>query len=201
MITVGALQFLVFLCLCKVIVSEENIVQLAEIISPIHYRVTLLPILERDPRLCGHVWVDFVAQMSTTMMVLHASDLSVMRVVTFPLVTNQSIYQEDDQQMVEDLCFAAQAASSRDSNEVEDGHRKNGDLTDVFFQDNQQELMTVLLKEPMERGTKYRIGILYTGQVQESTVGLFRTQYSSDAIDGNCCKRHVFSLTLYVYRC
>jgi hypothetical protein len=174
-----------------VILSDENIVQLPEIISPIHYRVTLLPILERDARLCGHVWVDFVAQMSTTMLVLHASDLSVMKVLAFPLVTNQSTYQEDDQQMVEDLCFTALPASTRDSNEVEDGHQKKGDLTDVFFQDNQKELMTVLLKEPMERGMKYRLGILYTGQVQDSTLGLFRTQYSSDAIDGNCCKRQV----------
>ena len=105
--------------------------------------------------------------------------------------------------MVEDLCFTGGQSAAESNNQIEldqddkvNQHSKiDGDLTNAFFQDNGKELMTILLKEPMKRGAKYRLGILYTGQIQDTTSGLFRTQYSvSDAIDGNCCQRHVLYL-------
>ena len=62
-----------------------------------------------------------------------------------------------------------------------------------MHQDNAKEMLTILLKDRLIGGARYRIGIFYTGNVQVSeATGFFRTQYHPVASDesGNCCLRY-----------
>ena len=67
----------------------ERIERLPEIVTPVHYRVAVLPIIESNQRLCGHVWIDVVARMTTSIIMLHASpDITVMRALVIPGALN-----------------------------------------------------------------------------------------------------------------
>lgn len=162
----------------------ENLVQLPEVVSPIHYRLTLLPILDNNPRLCGHVWIDVTARMETTMIIFHATDLAVMKAIVIPVTpaTSELKLDFDDSQLVEDLCINAVV--------YQDSVANYHNIAAAFFQDGQKELMTVTLRETMKRGARYRVGLLYTGTVYEQTAkGFFRIQYeASNSVD--CCKRY-----------
>lgn len=168
------------------VVLAENIVQLPEIITPIHYQLTLLPILEDNIRLCGHVWIDVTARMETNLILLHAADLTVVKAVVFPLPAGESKqtsshYQNG--QMVEDLCFNSVVYH-------DDSAAPYSDISDVVHHDGQNELLTIILKENMIRDTRYRIGILYNGNVYDKgeSKGFFRTQYEATN-HADCCKR------------
>lgn len=63
-----------------------------------------------------------------------------------------------------------------------------------MHQDNGKEMLTILLKDRLVTGARYRIGILYTGNIQLSEAkGFFRRQYQPSngndpsSSSGNCC--------------
>ena len=59
-------------------------VYLPEIVTPLNYEVTLLPVLELRQRLCGHVAIDVVANNSGTSIFLNAADMNFFRVAVVP---------------------------------------------------------------------------------------------------------------------
>ena len=55
--------------------------RLPELIRPIHYDLALLPILAgSNPRLCGHVYLDFEALTLTSVVKVHGSELDILDV-------------------------------------------------------------------------------------------------------------------------
>lgn len=179
--------FLVLLC-CKLfflgplVQAAENIVQLPHIVTPISYQLTILPVLENNPRLCGHVWIDIVAHLETGMIILHAADLTVIKAVVVPSLARNDPALNVSQRMTEDLCF--------NSVVYFDMTTAFDDISDAVAQDGQKELMTIILRKNLIRDRRYRIGILYTGSVYDKGVskGFFRTQYEPNT-ETDCCKR------------
>ena len=185
-------NFLVLVCswtLACQLMAAENVVQLPTIVSPTHYRLTLLPILDNTPRLCGHVWIDVTARMETSMMIFHAAaDMTVMKTIVMPLTptTSELKLEYEDGQMVEDLCFNAVV--------FQDSVANYHNIASAFYQDGQKELFTVTLRENMKRGARYRVGLLYTGSVYDKgSYGFFRVQYEASSY-ADCCKRYYSAL-------
>lgn len=184
-------KYLVHVCVCLLLLAEithsasaENLTPLPKIVTPNHYQLTLLPILEDSPRLCGHVWIDVTARMETNMIILHATDLAIVKAVVLALpADNESstLGYDDERQTVEDLCFTSSVFYGDTSNER--------NIADNFFQDGAKELMTITLTEGLKSGGHYRIGILYNGVVFDTgNKGFFRSKYEAgNRID--CCKR------------
>lgn len=55
-------------------------------VLPIHYDLVLLPILTgRNPRLCGHVYIDVEAQATTNLIRFHGMDLEILDATIDPL--------------------------------------------------------------------------------------------------------------------
>lgn len=47
-------------------------------VIPLHYDVVLLPILNRNPRLCGHVYIDVEARNTTNVIRFHGAELEIL---------------------------------------------------------------------------------------------------------------------------
>lgn len=177
--------FLLLVASIVTIVAPENITPLPFIVKPIHYQLTIVPVLEENARLCGHVWIDVQAELETSMIILHAVDLSVAKSVVLPLKQNQlssSPDQLESKQMVEDLCF--------NSIVYQDNSDSHQDLSDIVHHDGQKEMLTIILKENLIKGAKYRIGLLYKGNIYDKATsqGFFKSQYEIDNHE-DCCKR------------
>lgn len=163
--------------------SDENVSPFPIILTPRNYSLTFLSIMELSPRTCGHVWIDSVARISTTMAILHATDLTIHRVIVLPLKGSKDP-QPDATDMVEELCF---------SSKIPEG-AVDGDILLDFHHDNVKEMLTILLSETLIRGDSYRIGVLYTGEIDTNggEKGFFRLKYPSNQYDeekNNCCPR------------
>ena len=93
MIFTGGKWFLLLLHWSMTTCISGLIVRLPEIISPIHYRLSLIPILEKEPRLCGYALIEIVPHTRTRTIVLNAAELAVHRIVVHPLTNSPFIYQ------------------------------------------------------------------------------------------------------------
>lgn len=176
--------YLTALMLQVLVSSTENLVQLPMIVSPIHYRLTLLPILEDNPRLCGHVWIDVKARTETNMIVLHSSELKILKAIVLPLSSEMSEratqYQTEDDVAVENLCFSSAV--------YDDSVIESSNIALDHHSDGQKQFLTIVLREALKRGAYYRIGILYTGNIYEDNKGFFRAKYEAGS-QADCCKR------------
>ena len=56
-------------------VGAIEIVRLPDAVVPLRYEVTLLPVIEENIRLCGHVWIDMAIKTATNTVNLHALKL------------------------------------------------------------------------------------------------------------------------------
>lgn len=177
----GYLFLLFVLLLCfQVIRPEENITPFPTIVTPLNYSLTIIPVLETSPRLCGHVWIDVVALMATTLMIFHASGLVIHRAVVIENVAHPQP-APDATEMVEEMCFS----STHPEGPVD------GDIVVDFHQDNSKEMLTLMLSQRLTQGGRYRVGILYTGTVfMNEAKGFFRMQYSGTE-ETDCCQRYV----------
>ena len=86
-------KWCVFLCWLITTINGLGISRLPDTISPFHYRLSLLPVLEKDPRLCGYALIDIVAHQPTNTITLNAVELVIHRIVVHPLSNSQFIYQ------------------------------------------------------------------------------------------------------------
>lgn len=168
--------------------TAERVERLPEIVTPVHYRLALLPVIESNPRLCGHVWIDVIARMTTSIIMLHASpDISVLRALVIPGSVNntQSARSDelvDDARLVEDYCFRSTYQFTDYPDDM---------LVDIA-PDGQRETLTMVLTQPLVKGARYRIGILYQGVVYENiNQGFFRSLYYPN--DTDCCQRYLLT--------
>ncbi|XP_057367851.1 thyrotropin-releasing hormone-degrading ectoenzyme-like [Daphnia carinata] len=173
------------------VMANENLEPLPVIVTPIHYRLTLLPVLEDNPRLCGHVWIDVKARAETNLIVLHASDLTIIKAIVLPVSSDASErgnqFKSEDGLMVENFCFATAVyhdTNADDSNIALDHHA-----------DGQKQLSSILLREVLKKGAYYRIGLLYTGNIYEANKGFFRATYEVGN-KSDCCKRTIAATQL-----
>lgn len=190
-----SIVLLSLLLLSSNIVAPENIIQLPLIVTPIQYQLTILPVLEDNARLCGHVWIDVKAELETNMIILHAVDLSVAKAVVLPLSKSQLIGldQLESGQNVEELCF--------NSIVYHDVSASHSDISDIVHHDGQKDMLTIILKENLIKNANYRIGILYTGNIYDmaTSQGFFKSQYEASN-QGDCCKRFFIGLNCKSYR-
>jgi hypothetical protein len=170
----------------QVVISAENLVQLPIIVSPIHYRLTLLPILEDDSRLCGHVWIDVKARSETNIILLHSSELKILKTIVLPLSPDinerATQYRSEDDVAVENLCF--------NSAVYHDSAMAHSNIALDHHLDGQKQYLSIVLGESLKKGAYYRIGLLYTGNIYEDNTGFFRAKYEAGG-ETDCCKRYV----------
>jgi len=75
------ISLLLLLLLDSELASGERI---ADTIQPQHYDLVLLPILGKNPRLCGHIFIDFEAKKTTNLFALHGIDLKILEASVKP---------------------------------------------------------------------------------------------------------------------
>lgn len=156
--------------------SAVRIARLPEAVVPLRYEVTLLPVIEENARLCGHVSIELAVKKPTYEVVLHAFNLKILRIVLRKM-QNDSI-QTTVTDPVEDTCFVSGI------NEENLFSPDQNDLVDSFFLDDQSEQMIVKSKEMLDPDMSYSLGILYLGNIQEDdNRGFFRIKYSRDEDD------------------
>ena len=135
-----------------------------------------------------------MARISTTMAILHATDLTIHRVVVLPLKGSKDP-QPDATDMVEELCFSSKFSEGA----------VDGDMVLDIHHDNAKEMLTILLGDTLIRGDSYRIGVLYTGEIDTNggEKGFFRLKYPSNQYDeekNNCCPRCDYYCLFSEYR-
>ena len=167
---------------CEPQQQKQFVQRLPNSVYPLNYRLTVLPVisLERDERLCGHVFIDLEVNQPTRSIVLHAANLTILRVV----VNEQSSSESDEEnalRSVEALCFSG--IIQPDNVEEEDN------MVESFHLNGTSELLTIQLNEEMlHPEDEYRLAILFTAQVNEQADrGFFRKRYSGN--ENDCCQR------------
>ena len=92
--------------------------RLTRFMRPIQYRVTLLPILEENPRLCGQVWIDLETLRDTNVIQLNARNMQIYLAVMGPL-PEEPPEPSGDQSAVEMMCMDGTATWQSDWNATE----------------------------------------------------------------------------------
>ena len=175
-----SLLLLLLLLDCSELTSGERI---AAIIQPQHYDLVLLPILGKNPRLCGHIFIDFEAKKTTNLFALHGIDFNVLEASVKPekiisLTGSNGKRNTSRYDKVEDACFSGLTRNFTGSESV------------ILIHDQQttrQELHFVL-KESLVHGRRYRLSLLYTATVYDTSQGFFMSSYTKQ---DTCCQRYV----------
>lgn len=142
--------------------------RLAQSVKPVHYDVVLLPVIASDdPRLCGHVFIDFVSSSRTNIVTLNGLNLE---------IVESSINSNETGRLtrVEELCFL--------------GNREKSTRDSVMHHyDEKRQQISFIFKEPFESGKKYRLSVLYKAKIYDEPKGFFRASYKQP---GTCCQRY-----------
>lgn len=174
-------SLLLLLLLNSAEVSGERI---AATIQPIHYDLVLLPILGKNPRLCGHIFIDFEAKITTNLIQIHGLDLKIIDASVRPeevirgTAGNNGKRNNSRYQKVEDVCFSSLTKEFTSSESVVLMHDEQATRQELHF----------VLKESVIRGRRYRFSLLYTAKVQETSQGFFISVYTKQ---DTCCQRFV----------
>lgn len=156
---------------------EEDSIRLPQLVAPLSYKLTLLPIFEDNPRLCGHVWINVTVLAPTYAIVLHALNILPVEII----VHNKSepiSYKAAEK--VEALCL------SLDDQKVK--VREDDDLTENVHMDDERDRMIIIVKEELAVGVQLQIGVLYRAEVYDTdNTGFFRIEQKTD--NDGCCKR------------
>jgi len=156
------------------------LIRLPESVIPVHYQLTVIPVMEQDQRLCGHVWIHISVLQPTKTVILHASELILRRIQVIP--SDEMDDEDKVNREVEDLCFFGDQM---------DENRQETDLFQSFKVNATEQLVVIELTEELHPEDRYKIGLLYTGEVNDD-VGFFRKPYTRAEID--CCKRYIYNL-------
>jgi hypothetical protein len=159
--------------------------RLPNAISPVNYQLTLLPVIEDKPRLCGHVWINVTVETPTNVIVLHGNILPVETVVYADSEPTDD--NEVSRSMVEKLCFSGVLATLEQLSDDERKTREDKDFAQSVHLKEDIEQMIIILKEELMVGAHYRIGILYLAEINDGdNIGFFRVQKKNEDIN-NCC--------------
>lgn len=161
--TVRSLSLLLFQ------LTVTNCQRLSQSVKPVHYDLVILPVITGDePRLCGHVYIDFVSDAQTNVITLNALNLEIVA-ISLDGDFNETLDSRLDR--VELLCFFG-------FHEEEASYRHH--------EDKERQQLDIIFKKPFKPATKHRLGILYKGRVNDEPKGFFRASYKH----GNaCCQR------------
>ena len=140
-------------------------------IQPLHYDLVLLPYVFGDlHRLCGHIFIDIQPQVTTSDLVLHGVDVSILDTSITPFLEGENNHRF---QVVEELCLSGLFV-------------ENSDQIDFVNYYDDKEQIHIKFKEPMSGGTKYRVGLFYLAKVNDETIkGFFQINYKNDS--SSCC--------------
>ena len=159
--------------------------RLPNAISPVNYQLTLLPVIEDKPRLCGHVWINVTVETPTNVIILHGNILPVETVVYADSEPTDD--NEVSRSMVEKLCFSGVLATLEQLSDDERKTREDKDFAQSVHLKEDIEQMIIILKEELMVGAHYRIGILYLAEINDGdNIGFFRVQKKNEDIN-NCC--------------
>ena len=136
---------------------------LRPMISPIHYNVTLLPILEH-PRLCGHVSIDVITVESINVIEMHAAN---MQILDASIESIPAAAGTDPLIQMEGSCFdgVAPSLSGRDG-------------VVHFVASEERQMVFLISSQPLLKDRLYRITISYLAQVSDDNRGFFRQSYT-----------------------
>lgn len=161
--------------------DDEDSFRLPGFVTPTHYDLTLLPILEGNPKLCGYVWINVTAQEDSQFIVLNAAYIVPIEVFVYSS-ESQMTDSLDPYQRVEDVCF------SFNENDASPQQKHDDDLVQGIHVEDQSEHIVIVLKEPLEVGASYRVGVLYKAEIYDSdNIGFFRVEHRVNGSE--CCKR------------
>lgn len=154
-------------------------------LRPLHYDLVLLPIISgSSPRLCGHVFIDLEPTTSTNVVTFHGVDITLLDVSVEPVlgVRNGTTtnFSDDRFLQLEDLCFSGLFVSvSRVFQRIQD--------------DPERQQFSIILKQSLKKGKRYRIGLLYMANVRDESKGFYRINYKTN--DDSCCHEGWFGGT------
>ena len=161
--------------------EEEGSSRLPSFVTPIHYDLTLLPVLENNPKLCGHVWINVKAQETSQFIVLNAASIVPIDVSVY-ISENQTVNSRKPFERVEEVCF------SYNVDEDEPEKRDDDDLVHGLQLDVENDHLIIILKEELIIGASYRVGVLYKAEIYDSdNIGFFRIEHKVNGSE--CCKR------------
>ena len=140
-------------------------------ILPIHYNITLLPVLD-NPRLCGHVSIDFKATESVNVIEMHASDIQILDASAESLPAEVGA---DPLIRTEESCFGGVSP-------IFTGH--SGVIH--FTVSEERQMVALVFSQPLAKDRIYRITIDYLAQVSDDIRGFFRQSYVPE---GQCDQR------------
>lgn len=152
-------------------------------VVPIHYDLAILPILARNPRLCGHVYIDIEARILTNVVILNGRDLEILEVTFEPINSNNTELKGAEVRLsrIEEVCFD-QLEAPTSTNLI-----KSDPSIRMIREDIDKEMWNFFLDKSMVPGEKYRMGLLYRGKVFERSEGFYRAKYTDP---GSCCEKY-----------
>lgn len=150
--------------------------RIGSLAKPLHYDLVILPVIqEENPRLCGHVIIDFELNTTTNLVTLNGYELNVLDVRLLSSNTTRGGTRRSQQRLerVKDMCFSGLF-------EVSD------QWVDLIQHDNDQQHIKIVFKKPLLKNTRHRIGIAYQGKIYNGEPkGFFRASYKNDP--ESCC--------------
>jgi hypothetical protein len=149
--------------------------RLPQMATPLHYQVTLLPLLEDGGQLCGHVWIDVRIERDSNFVIVNAAEMEVLEATLEPHA-NEVMEQRVDR--VEDLCFSG--VTGRDPG-------ANRTVLEYFSLSDQLELLTLFSPFGLAAGQRFRIGLLFRAKIYEGSAQAFHRMSYTD--DKDCCKK------------
>lgn len=158
--------------------------RLPQVVSPNHYQLTLLPILDKKPRLCGHVWIKASIQAPTKAVVLNAFQIIPLEIVVVSADSVSNI--SETRRKVEEACFLG--GLDFDDDNREEKKTKMSDLVEDLHLDYDNQHLVIILKDVLPVGHVYWIGIHYHAEIYDNdNIGFFRVENKLNKND--CCEK------------
>ncbi len=177
--------------------DDDRHLRLPDVVTPNHYQITLLPILDKDPRLCGHVWITVTVQYPTKAIILNAFQLIPVEVVV--QAESVALNNTETKRKVEDTCFFggdddddedyfSDDNEDEDANHVRNRKKIRNDMVEDLHLDDDEQRLVVILKDVLQVGDVYRVGILYHAEIYDGeNIGFFRLENKLNKND--CCEK------------
>ncbi|KAK4026308.1 hypothetical protein OUZ56_015315 [Daphnia magna] len=132
------------------------------------------------PRLCGHVLVDLEPTTTTNVVTFHGVEISILDVSVEQVLDTEKKISSDRSVQLEDLCFSGLFEI------VNEAHT-------VIHEDVERQQISVILKQTLIKGHRYRVGLFYVAKVRDDNRGFFRANYKND--NTSCCHEGWFGGT------
>lgn len=160
--------------------SRAGAVRLLKGIKPLHYRMTLLPVLGDQSQLYGVVWIHFQAETNGKEMQLNAQKMDIRIAVVGPMPSTRS----QTRQSAHDRAVLENVWLLNDYNWVVNEANDLTEVVDIITV--HPGVVTLILNDNLTAGAIYRLGIVYKANVADKANGAFQAAYNDEK---SCCKR------------